>query len=423
MHFDLLIKGGRLVDPAQGIDHPRDLGIVSGRVAAVDSAIPAATADQVIDASGRLVTPGFIDVHTHVSLGADYFGIDADSIAWRSGVTTWVDAGSAGGFRMPAFRRTVVNPATVRIRALINVSYLGLAGLNYDEYCNAAACNTEVLARVASADPELVVGIKARMGDDGVCYPGLYPLQKALEAGNATGLPVMCHISGGLPRVDEILALLRPGDIVTHTVTGDGERLIDDQGRVLPAAQRARDRGVRFDVGHGAGAFSFPSAEALAAGGFWPDSISTDLHQLSVAGPNLVADQAFIVEVRGDGTPQLTLLTVMSKFLYLGWSVPEIIRATTATPAAMFGWTDIGTLRPGARADVAIIEIVNHPHRLVDTYGNFRAFDRAFVCHATIVGGQPMEPKEVPPVPPWVRLVDLEIPPAGDATAPRDGFS
>ena len=420
MHFDLLIKGGHLVDPAQGLDNSRDVGIIGDRVAAVDVAIPADTADQVIDASGHLVTPGFIDLHTHVSLGADYFGIDADSIAWRSGVTTWVDAGSAGGFRMPAFRRTVVDPATVRIRALINVSYLGLAGLNYDEYCNAAACNIEVLARVASADPELIVGIKARMGDDGVCYPGLYPLQKAIEGSNATGLPVMCHISGRLPDVIEILTLLRPGDIVTHAVTGDGERLVDQRGHVLPAAQQARDRGVRFDVGHGAGAFSFPSAEALAAEGFWPDSISTDLHQLSVAGPNLVADQAFIVEVRGDGTPQLTLLTVMSKFLYLGWSVPEIIRATTATPAAMFGWTDIGTLRPGSRADVAIIEIVARPYQLFDTYGNVRSFDRAFVCHATIVGGRPMTPKEVPPVPPWVRLVDLESPRAGQPRSLHD---
>ncbi len=408
MHFDLVIRGGNLIDPAAGVDGRRDIGIVGDRIVAVDTAIPTAGADRVIDANGRIVSPGLIDIHTHVFRGADYFGIDPDSLAWRSGVTTWVDAGSAGGFRMPALREDVVERSMARIRALINISYLGLAGLNYDEYCNPAACNIEVLTRVAEAYPDLVVGIKTRMGKEGVCYPGLRPLRKALEAGASTGLPVMCHISGTPPTVERILELLRPGDILTHAYTGAGERLVDDRGKVRRAALRARDRGVRFDIGHGAGSFSFTSAEALVEQGFWPDSLSTDLHQLSVAGHNLVEDQAFIGRIRGDGSPELTLLTVMTKLLYLGWPLAEIIRATTATPAAMFGWTDIGTLRVGSLADVAILEIAPGRRDLYDIEGNTRPFDRGFVCHATIVGGREMEPKPIPAPPPWIRLVDVE---------------
>jgi dihydroorotase len=218
----------------------------------------------------------------------------------------------------------------------------------------------------------------------------------------------MCHISGTPPTVERILELLRPGDILTHAYTGAGERLVDDRGKVRPAAVRARDRGVRFDIGHGAGSFSFTSAEALAEQGFWPDTLSTDLHQLSVAGHNLVEDQAIIGPIRGDGSPELTLLTVMTKFLYLGWPLADVIRATTAAPAAMYGWTDVGTLRVGALADLAILEIAPGRRDLYDIEGNIRPFDRGFVCHATIVGGREMEPKPMPAPPPWIRLIDVE---------------
>ena len=408
MAVDLLIKNGRLIDPDSGRDGILDLAISGSTIAEVAAGIPAAGARRVIDASGALVTPGLIDNHTHLFRGSDFFGIDADSVAWQSGVTTWLDAGSAGAFRMPAFREQVIERSDVTVRALINISYLGVAGMNYDEYCNPATCNVDLLERVAAVHGDVIVGIKTRMGRDGVGYQGTMPLVKAVEASERTGLPIMCHISGSPPSIDNVLGKLRAGDIVTHAFTGAGERLIDRRGRIKASARRAREAGVRFDIGHGAGSFSFLSAEALTSQGFWPDSISTDLHQLSLPGPRLVEDGELISRVRGDGAPQLTLLTVMTKLLFLGMPLVEVIRATTATPAGMFGLADRGTLRRGARADVAILELKAGPIELFDVSGETRRYDQQLACRATILAGEEMAPRPIPAPPPWIRMIDQE---------------
>jgi dihydroorotase len=410
IHYDLVISGGHVIDPASGIDGFRDVAITGGSIAAVEMELPPHTAGRVIDATGHLVTPGLIDLHTHLFWGRDYLGIDADSLAWRCGVTTWIDAGSAGAFSMPGFREYVVRGSTVRMLAFINISYLGIAGLNYDEYCNPKACDVPLLARVVEENRDLIVGIKVRMGKEGVCYPGLQPLRKAVEAAEATGLPIMCHISNAPPSVDSVLALLRPGDIVTHAFTGDGQRLIDRRGRVRSAALRAREAGIRFDVGHGAGSFSFESADVLARNGFWPETISTDLHQISLAGPNLVEDQELMPRIRGDGTPQMTLPTVMTKFLALGMPLTEVIRATTLAPAEAIGrGGELGTLGPGKAADVGILSIEPGPVELIDIHGNRRPFDRMIRSMRTIVAGRELEPREQPPRLPWIRLVEPEM--------------
>jgi dihydroorotase len=408
MAVDLLIKNGRLIDPDSGRDEILDLAISGGTIAEVAAGIPATGARRVIDASGALVTPGLIDSHTHLFRGSDFFGIDADSVAWQSGVTTWLDAGSAGAFRMPAFREQVIERSDVTVRALINISYLGVAGMNYDEYCNPAACNVDLLERVVAVHRDVIVGIKTRMGRDGVGHQGTMPLVRAVEASERTGLPIMCHISGSPPSIDNVLGRLRAGDTVTHAFTGAGERLIDGRRRIKASARRAREAGVRFDIGHGAGSFSFISAEALTSQGFWPDSISTDLHQLSLPGPRLVEDGEQISRVRGDGAPQLTLLTVMTKLLYLGMPLVEVIRATTATPAAMFGLADRGALRPGARADLAILELKKGPIDLFDVFGETRHYDQQLTCRATILAGVEMAPRAIPAPPPWIRMIDQE---------------
>ena len=268
MRFETIIRGGRLIDPAAGIDDIRDVGIVGGRIAAVEPRLPDDAARVVIDATGRIVTPGLIDLHTHVFWGRDFFGVDADSIAWRSGVTTWVDAGSVG--RVPAAGVPGVHRAAARrcaSCAFINISYLGLAGLNYDEYCNPAACDVPLLARVAAlrtatwcwasrcAWARKASAIRAWSRCAGRC-----------EASEVTGLPVMCHISEAPPDGRGGPGAAAPGDIVTHAYTGGGERLIDDDGRLRAAARRARDRGVLFDIGHGAGSFSFALGRGARGG-------------------------------------------------------------------------------------------------------------------------------------------------------------
>jgi dihydroorotase len=408
-HYDLIISGGHVIDPANGIDGPREVAITGERIATVAERLPPHTTGRVVDATGQLVTPGLVDLHAHLFWGRDFFGIDADSLAWRCGVTTWVDSGSAGAFSMPAFHAHVAERSTLRILAFINISYLGIPGLNYDEYCNPAACNVPLLVSVVEANRDLIVGVKVRIGKEGVCSAGLYPLQKAVEAAEATGLPIICHISDGPPAVEKVLQLLRPGDVVTHAFTGASHRLIDGRGRVRPAALRARDAGVLFDIGHGAGSFSFDSAEALTRHGFWPDSISTDLHQISLPGPNLVEDQELMPRIRGDGSPHLTLLTVMTKFLYLGMPPAEIIRATTIAPAnAIRRGGEIGTLTPRSRADVAVLSIEPGPVELVDIYGNSRPFDRSFRAMRTFVAGRELERRPMPPKLPWIRLVDQE---------------
>ena len=319
---------------------------------------------------------------------------------------------------MPGFREHVVRRSAVRMLAFINISYLGIAGLNYDEYCNPKACDVPLLARVVEANRDLIVGIKVRMGKEGVCSAGLRPLHKAVEAAEVTGLPIMCHISDAPPSLERVLALLRPGDIVTHAYTGASQRLVDRRGGVRPAVRRAREAGIRFDVGHGAGSFSFETGEALARHGFWPDTISTDLHQISLVGPNLVEDQELMPRVRGDGTPQLTLLTVMTKFLALGMELGEVIRTTTVAPAAAIGRVgEFGTLALGSPADVAILSVEPGEIELVDIYGNRRAFDRSLRAVRTFVAGRELEPRPMPPTVPWIRLVDAE------AGAPRQGPS
>lgn len=411
MRFDLLIRGGDLIDPGAARVGRFDVAISKGRIAAVDETIPAESAVRVIDAAGLLVTPGLIDLHTHVFRGVGYFGIDADSVAARSGVTTWVDAGSAGAFNLPGFREYVVDRSRVRILAFANLSYLGLAGLNYDEYCNLAACDVDVLERAVARHSELIVGIKVRMGTGKVGNQGLEPLRIARQASERTGLRLMVHIATAPPAVEEILALLRPGDIVTHAYTGLTERLVDEGGTVKAAALDARASGVSLDIGHGSGSFSFDSAEVFAAAGVWPDTISTDLHQVSLPGPNLLDPlaQDIIARVSGDGTPAFTLLTVMSKLLHLGMPLEDVIAATTSRPASVLGLeSGAGTLAVGSPADVAILRLSSGRYELFDIHGERRTADRLIEHEATILGGRVMEPGPMPEAPPWIRLVDRE---------------
>jgi len=411
MQFDLLLTGGQVVDPGAGLVGRLDVGVRRGRIIAVEEGLAATEAAQVVPIDGEYLLPGLIDLHAHVYAGVGYFGIDADSVAWRSGVTTWVDAGSSGAFTFPGFRDFIIDRATARILAFIAISYMGMPGLNYDEYANIATCDVDVLRRVVDANRDVIVGIKVRMGTGRSGEHGLEPLRRARRAADDLNIPIMTHIATAPPPITEILPFLKGGDIVTHALTGQSERLVDDGGNVLEAALAARARGVIFDVGHGSGSFSWQSAEAAASAGFWPDVISTDLHQVSLPGPNLLEPlkQEIVARVTGDGTPRFTLPMAMSKFLHLGLSLQAVVAATTMRPARILALDgEIGTLRPGARADLATFVIDEGAFELRDIHGAVRTADRMLRNTRTFKDGRLMPAKPVLPPPPWIRLVDQE---------------
>ena len=391
MTFDLLIKGGRVIDPANDLDEPRDVGIARGRIEAVDRELPAESAHRVVDATGLLVLPGLIDLHAHVYRGFTFISVDADEIGPQTGVTTWVDAGTAGALTFAGLRDEVIRPAKVRIYAFLNISNIGLAGLNW-ELTTIEYCDLDHFARVRELNADLIVGAKVRMGTPTVGDNGLEPLRRAVHAAEQAGLPVMVHIAYAPPPIEDVLALLRPGDIVTHALTGVSMRIVDDDGKLKEAAERAWDAGIYFDVGHGAGSFSFESAEAVAATGRWPHAISTDLHRMSMSGPTgiLTSSQGTLIP-DFDHDPPLAfhLPLCMSKFLALGMPLVEVIRATTITPARIVGIDDeVGTLGVRRRADIALFRLEEGSYTFGDLYGNTRTGSQNVDHVATLIAGR-----------------------------------
>lgn len=384
MKFDLLVKGGEVVDPATQTRGRLDVAVSRGRISSVAADIPSDSAFRVIDATNRLVTPGLVDLHAHVFHGATYWGVRPDPIAASTGVTTWVDAGSPGALTIDNFRRSVVNIADVRIRTFLNISYIGLVGPDY-ELANLAYCDTDLFRRVCDLNRDLVVGVKVRMGASTVGDSGIEPLRRARQAADEGELPLMMHIASGPPSVDECLAFLEPGDILTHCFTPFDMRITDESGRLRGAAKAAVERGVILDVGHGSGALSFEVAEALIDDGWPPDVISTDIHQLSIRGP------------------MFDLPTCMSKFLCLGMSLDEVVRAATIRPAEVARLSGgCGSLAVGAPADVALFELLDGDFRFYDVNMDVRNGNVLLRNTLTIVGGRPLERVTFDPPAPWV---------------------
>jgi len=383
MRFDLLIRGGEVVDPGGGHEGRFDVAITRGRIAAVDREIPEDAAFRVLDASGQIVTPGLVDLHTHIFHKVTYWGIDPDPVASTSGVTTWIDAGSAGALTLPGLREFVVAPSRAGIKAFLNISNIGLVGENY-ECANAAYLDVDLFRRLADLNRDLVVGVKVRMGTPTVGDNGLEPLRLARRAAEECELPMMVHVAFGPPDVEEVLALMRPGDILTHCFTGLTMKIVDDGGRLYDFAERAWDSGVVMDIGHGTGSFAYATAEPLMAAGRRPDVISTDLHQLSINGP------------------AYDMPTTLSKFLHLGMTLPDVIRAATIRPAEVIGMErEVGSLRPGTRGDVALFRLLDGTFPLYDIWGEMREARQLLVNTLTIVGGRTLErlPPQAPA--PW----------------------
>lgn len=398
--YDVRIRGGEVLDPAAGLRGTQDVGITNGRIVAVGPDLSATPARETIDASGHLVLPGLIDYHTHVYHRATYWGIDPDQIAWRTGVTTWVDAGSAGATSWPGFRDWCISPATVRILAFLNIATPGLASATH-ELASLANMDIDLCAATIASDRGHLIGVKVRMGHPEVNPHGIEPLHRAIAAATRVGVPVMVHLGMAPPSIDEIVDLLRPGDSITHAFNGNSMRMVDDTGTIVPAVARAWDRGMLVDIGHGAGGFSFLTAEALLGQGRLPDLISTDLHQLAVNGP------AF------------DMPTVMSKFLALGMSMDEVVVRSTTNPARALGRTDLGTLRPGSIADVAIFARDTGTFPFYDVRGVRRDGTvrlrnvGTFMAGARMVAQPPIEPAL------WMTPSDLQRQIATDGHVPN----
>lgn len=371
---DLMVLGGTVIDPSRGLHARRDVGIHGGRIGAVEPEISAAGARHVMDATDCLVVPGLVDLHVHVYWGVADLSVEADPTCLGRGATTVVDAGSAGANTFPGFRRSVVEASRGRVLAYLNISAMGQIDPFLGELHDLRFADPERAAAVALANPDLIVGFKVRVSEMLAGPNGLAGLDRALEAGRATHLPVMVHIGGTPFDIEEVLARLRPGDIVTHAFTGWRPGIVTDAGRVVAAAHEARARGVLFDVGHGAGSFTWPIAEAAMADGFLPDTISSDLHRFNIASP--VRD----------------LVTTLSKFLLLGLPLEDVIAMATVAPALALGRAGaIGSLTVGAEADVTILRLEEGGrYELVDSAGKMREATRRLVPVLAIRGGQPV---------------------------------
>ena len=385
MNFDLVIRGGEVVDPGSGLLGRLDVGIQGGVIAAVDRALPTGGAGATLDAKGQIVTPGLFDLHTHVYWGATYWGIEPDPIAARTGVTTWLDAGTAGGYSFPGLRRYVIEASEARVFALLNVSAIGLIAPTY-ELANLDYCDLGLAHQIVEANRDTILGIKARIDANTTRGVRLEPLRLARKLADQVDLPMMVHIGKAPPLLEEIFTLVRPGDILTHCCTGQDNRVLEADGRLKDFVRRAWDGGLVLDVGHGTGSFSYDVAERMLAAGLAPDIISTDAHQLSIQGP------------------MFDLPTTLSKFLNLGMSLPDAIERATARPARAVGRPDLASLKPGAPADVAIFTLESGTYTFHDVFMKARTGRIRLVNRATIRAGKQMAHRPQPPLAPWAEL-------------------
>lgn len=363
--FDLVIKGGEVLDPSQSLRAKRDIGIRFGAIEALAADIPADKGLKVLSAAGKLVTPGLIDLHAHVFPYGSAIGIPADELVPFQATTTLVSAGDAGANNIAAFRRAIVGQTRARLYAFVHIANIGLAGFPVPELYNIDFAQTDAAAKAVAENADLVLGIKVRMSENVIAKHGLEPLKRAIQACviAGTGAKVMCHIGGvETPELmSQVLDLLRAGDILTHSysgapnIAGKFTNIVQD-GKLLPAALAAKQRGVVFDVGHGGGSFDYTVAEVALPAGAGPDTISSDIHVFSGNTP---------------GMPYLTW--VMSKFLNMGFTLEQVVAMATTNPAKVIGRAPkLGTLQVGAPVDVSLLEVVDGPVEFVDTRNNKR---------------------------------------------------
>ncbi len=370
--IDILIKGGHVIDPKNNIDSKMDIAVAGGKILKVAKDIPDAGAKKVIDANGYYVTPGLIDLHTHVFVGskdgfADGFScLSPDDITFKAGITTVVDAGTSGWRNFTLFKKQVIDRSQTRILAFLNIAGSGMTGFPSEEDLN--DMDARMTSLVIQQYPEIIVGVKVGH------YRGTEwtPLDRAIEAGTIANVPLIleCHLPN-LP-LEGILQRLRPGDIYTHTYCTAVDRtcILDDNGKLRQCVIDARDKGVRFDVGHGGAMFHFAVAVPALQQGLLPNSFGSDLHRFSM------------------NSGMKNMLDIMSKFLNMGMTVQDIIFRATWNSANSVKRPDLGNLSEGSEADIAILNVRKGTFGFVDAGGSKLIGDRKFEAEMTIRDGK-----------------------------------
>jgi dihydroorotase len=374
--YDLLIKGGEVVDPSQGLRALRDVAIHNAMVAAVALDIPRDRARQVINASGKLVCPGLVDLTAHVYPEVAPIGMPADELVPRSCTTTYVSAGDAGANTFSLFRHAVAARVRTRLFAFVNISAIGLAGFPVGELLNIDYAQVERCARTVIENRDTVLGVMVRMGKGVADNNGLEPLRRAIQAAEMAGFwaRVMCQIGDVPDDIADLLDLLRPGDILTHAFSSAGNNTVQN-GKVIPAVLAAKRRGVVIDVGHG-DSFDYTIFEPARDQGFGPDVISSDLYAIS------------------GNTPGMPFLPwVMSKFLNGGYTLEQVVEMVTVRPSRIIDRVEkLGTLQLGAPGDVSILELVQESVEFVDTRNNRRSGNNWLKPVETVKAGRPSPP-------------------------------
>ena len=366
----LLLKGGSVLDPGAGLSGALDVRVRDGLVAEIGATL-ASDGDTIVDVTGRLVLPGLIDLHAHCFIGGSDFGPRTDDVARSTGVTTWVDGGSTGAGTFEGMREWVLSRSRVRMLAFLNISAIGLMYLKIGELNHLAYADVDAAVGAGRDHHDLIIGIKVRSQLEVVGDAGLEPLKRAVRAADALGGRVMVHCTNPPAPMGELLALLRPGDIVSHFLHGRGHGILDAREQVRREVRQARERGIVFDVAHGRMHVKFPIALAAIQQGFYPDTISSDLTMGGSAG--CVKD----------------LPTTMAKFLNLGMPLPEVVRAVTASPARAIGRAGaLGTLKPGAVADVAVFALEAGEFDFEDAHGEHMTGRQRFTPVLTLRAGE-----------------------------------
>ena len=361
--YDLVLKGGRVIDPSRKLDAIRDVAIANGRIATVASNLPGEAADTV-DARGKLVVPGLIDIHTHAARTKD-----GPALCLADGVTGWIDAGSQGADRIQE-TIAIAKSAPQPCRVLINIGRAGV--IPEGDTMDLSRADVGVARAAIGRNRDMIAGIKARLSRDVAGNNDVEVLRRAQEVATEFKIPVMIHMGQTMSPMAKLLALLKPGDIVTHMFAPPPNSIIDDAGKLLPEVVAARKRGVRFDLGNGrVGHLRWDIVERVLQDGFLPDTFSTDW-----------TPEARTAQV-------INFPNVMSKFLMMGMSLDQVIACATVNSSRAFPvFRDRGTLKPGAPADIAVLELREGSFEFEDNYGNKRSGKQRLFPSMTVLGGK-----------------------------------